>query len=57
MTFYTYAKSNYLNYLGPNISSGLTHLSNSSSVKYPSCKAVSLSVDPFLWAVFAILAA
>jgi len=48
---------NQINYLGPNISSGLTHLSNSSSVKYPSCKAVSLSVDPFLCAVFAILAA
>jgi len=39
------------------MSSGLTHLSNSSSVKYPSCSAASFRVDPFLWAVFAILAA
>lgn len=39
------------------MSSGLTHLSNSSSVKYPSCNAVSFNVDPFLCAVLAILAA
>jgi len=39
------------------MSSGLTHLSNSSSVKYSSCNAASFSVDPFACAVFAILAA
>jgi len=39
------------------MSSGLTHLSNSSSVKYPSFNADSFSVEPFLCAVLAILAA
>lgn len=39
------------------MSSGLTHLSNSSSVKYPSFNAASFSVDPSLCAVLAIFAA
>ena len=44
-------------YFGPSMSSGCTHSSNCSAVKILSSIAVSLSVFPFLWAVFAILAA
>jgi hypothetical protein len=39
------------------MSSGLTHLSNSSAVKKPRLMASSFSVVPFRWAVLAILAA
>lgn len=44
-------------YLGPNISSGFTHLSKSSDVRYWSLSAASFKVDPSLCAVLAILAA
>ena len=44
-------------YLGPNMSSGLTHWSNCSSVKNPSFRAACFSVSPSLCAILAICVA